>query len=310
MKRSYYHEFVFKVNDREGSFRIPILWPNTSKGCKSDNLKKDGHDTSVKSSPQKYTCKDCRITFYAYTSYFYRNIESNINQYMLNLFEKGRMDKNTVKELLECSDSSVSIILKRIMEAVDESITVKMAWDTPVNGDIIFIDETWITINSKTWYLVVVLGEDRSVLAWVVIKSRTAKTVTRIVLEAISRLPSPPLVIITDDFSTYKRVVKNLNYDLIHVRHIHKPPYNRIIIDIIEHKSKKIITTHLATANDIFCNENTFITRMSTSKERKGKKRKRGRKKGSKNSSKAKKKTKNSHTKKKGKSLDQRILLK
>ncbi|MBD3227211.1 MAG: hypothetical protein GF329_03400 [Candidatus Lokiarchaeota archaeon] len=76
---------------------------------------------------------------------------------MLNLFEKGRMDKNTVKELLECSDSSVSIILKRIMEAIDESITVKMAWDTPVNGDIIFIDETWITINSKTWYLVVVL---------------------------------------------------------------------------------------------------------------------------------------------------------
>ncbi|MBD3227210.1 MAG: hypothetical protein GF329_03395 [Candidatus Lokiarchaeota archaeon] len=80
MKRSYYNDFAFKVNDREGYFGIPILCPNTSKGCKSENLKKDGHDTSVKSSPQNYTCKDCRITFYAHTSYFYRNIESNINQ--------------------------------------------------------------------------------------------------------------------------------------------------------------------------------------------------------------------------------------
>ncbi|TFF95152.1 MAG: DDE domain-containing protein [Promethearchaeota archaeon] len=301
MKRLYYHNLVFKVNNYEGSYNIPILCPNTSRGCKSDNIKKDGHDTSVKSSPQKYTCKDCGTTFYAHTSAFYRDIESNINEFMLNLFEKGKIDNNTVKELLECSNSSVSIILKRIMEAVNESFEVKMAWDTPVHGEIIFIDETWIKINSKDWYLVVVISEDRTILGWKLVKRRTAKVITKIVHEAILRLPQPPAIIITDDFSTYKRVVKMLNYNLIHVRHIHKNPRIHMVVDIIEHEPKKIITTHIATANDIFTNENTFLTGVSTSEEKKHVKGKRGRKKGSKNSKKIKPSTKKLSPKKKEK---------
>ncbi|TFF96452.1 MAG: hypothetical protein EU547_06420 [Promethearchaeota archaeon] len=70
----YYHNLSFKVNEYEGSYNIPILCPNISRGCKSNNIKKDGHDTSVKSSPQKFTYNDCGITFYAHTSAFYRDI--------------------------------------------------------------------------------------------------------------------------------------------------------------------------------------------------------------------------------------------
>ena len=299
MKEKFYQNINFKVNDYESTLEIPIQCPNSSNGCKSDNIKKDGHDTSVKFSPQKFTCKDCQVTFYAHTSAFYREIEPAVNELMLHLFEKGKIDSNSIKNILECSDSSVSIILKRVMEAINESITVKMAWETPSSGNVIFVDETWIKIFSKTWYLVVVVSEDRRVLGWKIVEKRTAEVVASLIYESILRLPCPPTIIVTDDFSVYKKVVKQLNYNLIHIRHIHKPPHQHMIIDIIEHKPNKIITTDVATTNDIFCAENTFLTRISTSEENLHEKGKRGRKKGSKNPKKKNINKKNLNTKKK-----------
>ena len=87
----------------------------------------------------------------------------------------------------------------------------------------------------------------------------------------------------TDDFSTYKGVATGLGHDLIHVRHVHKPPFGRACIDLIRHEEKRVKTIHVATTNDIFQDENTFLVRVSESEKIKHEKGKKGRKKGGKN---------------------------
>ncbi|MHA1249746.1 MAG: hypothetical protein ACTSRP_07130 [Candidatus Helarchaeota archaeon] len=49
---------------------------------------------------------------------------------------------------------------------------------------------------------------------------------------------------------------------MIHIRHIHKPPYRVIVIDIHKYEQDKLVITSVATFNDIFKFKNIFITRI------------------------------------------------
>jgi len=270
------------VNDSTYSIKLPIQCPNVHNGCKSEHLIKTGHDTSVKSRTQKFYCKDCDCTFYAHTSGVFKDLDDLFNEFLINLVKDGRLDQKAISHAINCSNSTVSQLFKVIANVITTSLAVKNAWDAPMSGSILFIDETWVKIQHRTWYIVVVVNEAHHVLTWALIRRREADVILPIVEQAISRLKSRPPVIVTDDFSTYKRVVVRLGYDLIHVRHIHKPPYGRMVLDKIEHAPPKIRIAHVATTNDIFCNSNTFLVRMSQSEIKSPEKGKRGRKPGSK----------------------------
>ncbi len=135
--------------------------------------------------------------------------------------------------------------------------------------------------------MVVLLNEKGNVLAFELVKKRTSEKIIELILRAERRLDHPIEMLITDDFSTYKGVATGLKRDLIHVRHIHQPPYGRIVIDKIEIKEKEIITTHMATTNDIMLETNTFIVRISKSVKKIHETGKRGRKQGGRNRPKA-----------------------
>ena len=237
----------------------------------------------MKSRPQKFKCKDCEIIFYSYTSSIYQDLTSEFNDFFIDLFKNGKLNLDSAKQALNCSKSNISHMLKTIMEQIFNSILVKNAWKSPVSSNVFFVDETWIKIMNKNWYIVIVVDEEHRILAWDLIKKRESDIILQIIKKAISRLETLPYIIVTDDFSTYKRVVKDLGYDLIHVRHIHKPPYNRMVIDIINHNEKTIKITHGATTTDIFCDTNVFIIHTSESEVKKTTKGKKGRKLGSKN---------------------------
>ena len=289
MQPIFYHNLEFNINNDIGFVSIPIQCPNDSKHCDPGNIIKNGHDVSVKSCPQYFMCKDCGIVFYAHTSAFYNEIDCLLNDFLLKLFENGKFNFESVKQILDCSRSSVSHLFKTLIEAVNDSILTNIAWNLPVQGNIIFIDETFIKIMKKTWYLVVVVDEERHVLAWELVKKRTSDVLALIINRAISLLPDKPNLIVSDGFSAYKGAVKKLGYDLVHIRHVHKPPYGRMVVDIIKHYPKKVSVTQIATTNDIFCDTNTFIARVLTVETVKPQKGKRGRKKGSKNKNKKKK---------------------
>ncbi|MGQ4875215.1 MAG: hypothetical protein ACP6IY_14205 [Promethearchaeia archaeon] len=56
-------------------------------------------------------------------------------------------------------------------------------------------------------------------------------------------MDEPAELFITDDFSAYKGAMTGLKRNVIHVRHIHQPPYGRIVIDEIEVNEREIVTT-------------------------------------------------------------------
>jgi len=169
------------------------------------------------------------------------------------------------------------------MKEVQSSIEIKIAWNKRRTSEIIYVGEIFIKIVGENYYLVVVVDGDRDVLAWDLVQKLTWENIFRIVNEAIGRLEHFPEIIVTDDFSTYRKVVKVLNKDIIHIRHVHKGNRDLIIIDPIKHEDDRIVITHIATRNDIFKYNGMFMTKESVSAEKKNKKGKRGRKKGQKN---------------------------
>jgi hypothetical protein len=150
-----------------------------------------------------------------------------------------------------------------------------------VNATALFIDETFITIGKKTWYLIVIINEAGRVLEFNIVRHRTASVILAMLFPIIMRLKKPFTHLITDGFSSYKKVAKMIGRDIIHVQHIHKPPYGRVIITKITHTAEKIILKTFASMNDVFTDKNGFTGQVKVTEEKKNKG-KRGRPKGSK----------------------------
>jgi transposase-like protein len=266
--------------DLSSTFFIELACPNTLNGCSSESIIKHGHDTSVKGDPQHYECKECERHFYPHTSGFFTQLKQSINERLFSVLRNGLIDTKLLGEILGSSPATISKIMRFIVEKVANHPKTEIFWKSPTKAKAIFIDETWINISRKTWYLVVLLNEEGNVLAFELVKKRTSSKIIELILRTERRLNQSVGMLITDDFSTYKGVATGLKRDLIHVRHIHQPPYGRVVIDKIEIKEKEIVTTHMATTNDILRETNTFIVRISKSVKRIHETGKRGRKKG------------------------------
>lgn len=273
--------------DSFSTFYIELACPSMLDGCSSQSIIKHGHDTSVKGNPQHYECKECDRHFYPHTSGVFSQLKHSINERLFSVLHNGKIDTKLLGEILGSSPATISKIMKHIVEKVANHPKTEIFWKSPMNAKAIFIDETWINISHRTWYLIVLLNERGEILAFELVKKRMSDKIIELILRAERRLNLPIGIIITDDFSTYKGVATGVNRDLIHVRHIHQPPYGRIVIDKIEIKKNEIITTHMATTNDILLETNTFIVRISKSVKKIYETGKRGRKKGGKNRPKA-----------------------
>jgi hypothetical protein len=283
MNKIFFETILITVNEISSRVEIPILCPNSSRGCLSENLVKNGHDTSVKDCPQYFHCKDCKISFYPHTSAFFQEIERELQQLLPYYFVGGKVNVAGLQNLLDCSDTTISRIFEMVLNAVNGSKYLSDIWTSPKTASAIFVDETWIHIDRFTFYLVVAVNAQKEVLAWDLVKHRTKSRLLALLERVQARTKAPIPLLVTDDFSTYKGVATGLGYDLIHVRHVHKPPYGRICIDLIRHSKNHVKTIHCATMNDIFQVENTFLIRVSESEKRKHEKGKRGRKRGGKN---------------------------
>ncbi|MHA1299160.1 MAG: DDE-type integrase/transposase/recombinase, partial [Candidatus Helarchaeota archaeon] len=184
-------------------------------------------------------------------------------------------------------------------DAINNSPYTKLCWTLPAFAKVLFVDETFIKINKTKYWLVLVVNEDRRVLAFELVSDRKKETLKKIIDRARERVPDPIDLLVTDGLSQYTGVAQDFGHDLIHIRHIHKPPFGRAIISTIKHTPEKIITTNAATYINILDSTNMFYARVTTivknkpvkeeeskknnKKKEIKKKKKRGRPKGSKN---------------------------
>jgi transposase-like protein len=283
LSKSFIESTTINVNDISSQVEIPILCPNHSRGCKSEEIVKNGHDTSVKEHPQYFRCKNCNISFYAHTSAFFKEVELQLREVLVDFFASGKFNMDGLQSTLNCSKPTISRIFQQVVNAVNASKQLIEVWTAPKSARALFVDETWINIDRQVFYLIVVVSEQKEVLAWDLVKHRTKERIISILKRVEDRLGNNISILVTDDYSTYKGVATGLGYDLTHVRHVHQPPYGRMCIDLVRHGRKAVRTIHIATTNDIFKHENTFLVRVSESKKPKYETGKRGRKRGGKN---------------------------
>ena len=118
----YRYNLEYKLNDITASLEVTILCWSFPSECNSYNIKRDGHDTSVRGNPQKYTCKSCRRTFYAHTRTFFKNLIPSISNTITKFFKNGTIDLKHISQTFNCSNSYASTIVKEIIMAVNNSV--------------------------------------------------------------------------------------------------------------------------------------------------------------------------------------------
>ena len=135
-------------------------------------------------------------------------------------------------------------------------------------GKVIFMDEKFLKIGGKKYKLIIALNEHGDPLAYLLARNRAATTLLEVLLEAIQAGGHPDLLV-TDGFSGYRKAIKLAGLSIIHVEHIHKPPYGRVIITKIEQNKTEIKETSIGTTNDIFIQNGVNIGRVFVKKTKK-----------------------------------------
>lgn len=266
---------------------IPILCPNDKEGESKHIISKNGRDTSVKESPQQYYCQTCFRSFYAHTSKAFRDLEKRFKQEIFQALKGGAIRIDTIADRLRQNNTSVSRLLSDIVRKTANDLNgINSFLNKRRKSNALFLDETFITIHKKTWYLIIAVSGNNHVMALQLVEKRDFETILKIVRDCQNRLCSPLEILITDGFPVYQAVAEAIGRNIIHIQHIHKPPYGRIEIDIYSYKRKDLTITTVKTTNEITRVGGYFLARVTDKRKSFKGGKKRGRKPGTPNRSK------------------------
>jgi len=228
-------------------FEFPISCPT----CNSPDIIKYGIDYTHSKLPQRYKCNSCGDTFYSHTS---RIFIDKIKELFSDILQRRGEEGEQVKFLADkykISESQISKIYKTIRNRIIKKINA-IPSKHPMS-DVLIMDEKFCKICGKKKLLIIVVDMNGMILAFRLSKVRNSDSIKAVLKKAITINGKTPIIIVTDGFSSYKKVVRAYYPHIIHIRHIHKPDYDRITIEYLspdKNGVEKLITLH--TTNDIF----------------------------------------------------------
>ncbi|MBZ9577994.1 DDE-type integrase/transposase/recombinase [Patescibacteria group bacterium] len=236
---------------------IPLFCPR----CESDRIWKTGKDPTRKTKPQKVYCADCGKRFYPHTSKFFQD---QTQDFLMDLIDAalGRGQKVTdLATRYNISPSVISTILTDFLDYMAEVKEKARSFHEIYPGKVIVMDEKFLKIGGKKYKLIIAVNEHGDPLAYLLARDRAATTILGVLLEGIQAGGHPDLIV-TDGFSGYRKAIKLAGLSIIHIEHIHKPPYGRVIITKIEQTKMEIKETSIGTTNDIFVQNGVNIGRV------------------------------------------------
>lgn len=255
----YYDTVTFTVGATEYSDLVPIICPNEQTSVRHHNIVKNGHETSSKKKPQQYRCNTCRKTFYSHTSREILHFSDQIRMRISAALEGGKLNTMHLMTTLEISASSASRILQKILDNICNCSKYRNLREKHRNSDTIIVDETFLKIGKKTHYLIVIISGNGKIMDFRLVKQRSADLITKMVRRCGSRLNYSFRLLVTDGFQVYVGVAKALKRNIIHIRHIHKPPYGRIEIDFYSVNIKGAKIVRLRSTSEISKYEGYFL---------------------------------------------------
>ena len=236
---------------------IPLFCPE----CGSDRIWKAGIDPTTKQKPQKIYCAACGRRFYPHTSQFFQDQTHN---FLADLIEAALGRGHTIADLAtryHMASSVISTILTDFFAYLTEVQAKAQAVRAMHPGKVILMDEKFLKIGGTAYKWIIAVNEYGDPLADLLARDRAASTILAVLLEAI-RAGGPPDLIVTDGFAGYRKAMLLAGLSLIHVEHIHKPPYGRVIITQIENTPTEITETSIGTTNEIFVQKGVNLGRV------------------------------------------------
>jgi transposase-like protein len=304
--------FHAEIRFELGGITIPLQFsvecPNQKEHNDFHLIEKNGHAVKTKAKSQQFHCRTCGRYFYAQTSRFFTQFNAQIKSKIENHLMDGNLKNLDLAKLCNWSVSSAGRILDKIFTLIEAKAPEYKEKRGKLTVKIVFMDETFLKIQKKTWYLIMAISDTGQILAAELKEHRDQATIIRMMHGIEAQMNTPIKIFATDGLTAYKGVALALHHDLIHIRHIHSPPYGRIEIDAIKLLSTpgQVEITSIATMNDIFKEGGVFLARVrkKTISVLNPPPKKRGRKRGGKNRSKqeiqAEKRQKRLHPKKRG----------
>jgi hypothetical protein len=299
---------IISIGDYQHIENITVVCPNENDPTSPHKFVKNGRDTHLASKPQQFLCRDCKNSFYAHTSKFITDLETELKCVIRESLNKGRITIPALASRLRVSKSLASHLLEKVLEQVTKYIQGHPCFKEKIRmSAVLFVDETFITIGHKTWYLIVAVSGDNHVMGLKLVEHRDDATLLEFIQDCASRLAFDLWLLVTDGLMAYKGVAKTIaleiSHPLVHVRHIHKPDYHDIEMNYYEKTVNDLIITSANFWNDIFLQSGGFIATVKERSERIISK-SRGRKAGGKNRPKevieAEKQEKHNSSKKRG----------
>jgi transposase-like protein len=246
-----------------GKLFFKVQCPGQHPHERAHHIVKNGHDTSVKGHPQQYYCETCGASFYTHTSAFFRALFGDLKRLLKRALKGGRLDLKELAARFDLSSSAASRLLAALLRHLDAMGELKRYKELPRDGKVLFADETFLKIQGEQWYIVVFQNEHGKVLDAFVTRQRSADVLLPRVRKVMGRMKRGVSIIVTDDFPAYQGVVLALRTDILHVRCVHKPPYGRVIIDIVRWEGNIAHYTTAATISDVLKARNTFLARVT-----------------------------------------------
>jgi len=257
-------ELVFELAGQCIKVPFKVACPKEENPSNPHLIEKNGHAVKTKAKSQQFHCISCGRYFYAQTSQFFSQFETQIKRRLKKTLMDGDLKSIDIAKLCNWSVSSAGRVIDKVLSIIEAQAPAYRQSRGKMHAKIVFVDETFLKIKKKTWYLIMAVSDSGQILAAELKEHRDQDSIIRMVHEIEAQLNYPIEVLATDGFSTYKGVALALHHDLIHVRHIHQPPYGRIEVDTItlQETPEEVEVMTIATINDIFQVGGVFQARV------------------------------------------------
>ncbi|OLS15901.1 MAG: hypothetical protein RBG13Loki_0470 [Promethearchaeota archaeon CR_4] len=194
---------TINLGGNDAEFHFDVQCPGQRPHERRHEVKRNGHDTSVKGCPQQYHCNTCGRNFYPHTSRYFHALFGQLKQLLKRALKGGRVDLQQLAAKFDLSESAASRLLAALVRKLHALAESKRYKEFPRDGKVIFCDETFLTIQGDQWYIVAMRNEQGKVLDAFLTRHRSVDILLPHFQKAMKRMKRGVEVIATDDFTAY-----------------------------------------------------------------------------------------------------------
>ena len=190
--------------------------------------------------------------FVASTSFEFKEF---VRQKLKPLYEDLLIDGakfKTIAKKYKISVSSVSALRKELQKAIENHYKQDSLVGVPQPDKAVAIDETFLTIEGKTIYVILATGyQSRKTLGLKVSTTRNESDLREVFDEAERNAKQPFVTVTSDAWGATIAMVRNLGRAITHIVHKHKKPFDKTVIKRHEYTETERITTDIGVKVDV-----------------------------------------------------------